>query len=113
MEGDELMPKWLITYHTITQESAEQGDYADSGFLMSGGHHVQVETEEDREAASFDSLKAALRYCSPVYDMGSSFESHPDTDYRTGADEYRSLQLPKGITAASRRRLKRVLGVRS
>jgi hypothetical protein len=107
------MPKWMVTYHTITQESAENGDYADSGYVMPGGMHVTVETEEDRAAARFDSLKQALCYCTPAVDEGRWFgEVDPDIDYRTGEDEYRQLHPPAGITKASYNRVKRMLGVR-
>lgn len=107
------MPKWTITYHTITQESAEAGDYADSGYIMPGGMQVDVETDEDREAVQFDSLKQALSHITPQENSGRWFSTvDPDIDYRTGEDEYRQLHPPSNITKSSYNRVKRVLRVR-
>jgi hypothetical protein len=121
------MPKWTVTYHTITQESAEHGDYADHGFVTSGGWHtphtVYMEdlahctTDYAREMHQshyvFDTLKEALDYVTPQEDAGRWFdEVDPNTNYRTGEDEYRQLHPPVNITSSSYKRLKRALGVR-
>lgn len=121
------MAKWTVTYHTITQESAEDGDFADHGFVTSGNWHTSTDTvmeelaacttEEEKtkvwESYRIDSLKEALNYVNPAEDSGRWFsEVDPDIDYRTGEDEYRSLHPPTNITKASYNRVKRVLGVR-
>ncbi len=101
-----------VTYETITEESAANGDVEDRGFIMSGGHHVDVANEADREACQM-SLREALRYVTPQENSGSCFsEVDGDLNYRTGEREYRSLHPPRNITPASYRRLVRLFKLR-
>lgn len=40
------MKAFRVTYDIVTSESAEQGDYAESGFVLPGGWHVDVTTPD-------------------------------------------------------------------
>ena len=94
-----------VTYDIVTPESAEQGDTAEAGFVQPGGWHT-----EDSEGMS---LRQAISLCGCLEDVGSWFvECDGRMDYRTGAEERRSLHPPRNVTPASYARLKRLLGVR-
>lgn len=101
-----------ITYEIVTPESAENGDAEERGYIMDGGMHVTIETEEDRQAAAY-SLREALSQLGCLEDCGRWFsESDDREDYQTGARERRDLHPPRNITPASYKRLKRVLKAR-
>lgn len=96
-----------VTYEIITPESAERGDFAEHGFMLPGGYRASAETSRDVSMT----LREALRLCSPQEDSGGGWFSEVDgrTDYRTGAEERRSLHPPRGISAASYDRLARLI----
>lgn len=94
-----------ITYSVVTPESAEDGDYADHGFLA--------------ENVSFRDAMDELRWYRGGYVEADSFPVHrprwftfvsADEDYATGARTSYSLHVPDHITEASRMRIARLLG---
>lgn len=100
-------PVFRVTYDVVTPESAEHGDVAERGFVLPGNWHASV--DDPGEAAM--SLREAVRLCYPQEDAGSWFaECDGRVDYRTGAEERRSLHPPRNITPASYARLARLLG---
>lgn len=111
--------RFRVTYDTVTEESAELGDYAESGFAAPGGWKFPVEDPGPHEVT----LKEAIGICGmyarsrgPIggfEDSGSWFSTiDADTNYRTGEDTRYNLHPPDTITGASYRRLARVLGTR-
>lgn len=101
------MSGFSITYEVITPESAEDGDIADSGFLV--------------EDVTFREAMDELRWYRGAYVEADSYATAPhrarwftfynaDEDYSTGAVTNYSLHLPKHITDASRMRIARLLG---
>jgi hypothetical protein len=104
------MKAFTVTYEIVTPESAEQGDFEDTGYVLPGGWHGAAETPEDREAVLMDLRSARSLVDGGLEDCGSWFsQMSSDTDYRTGAEERRSLHPPENITQASYARLKRLL----
>ena len=100
-------PVFHVTYDIVTPESAEHGDYAEAGFVQPGEWHVSA----DKGDESGMTLREAARLCYPQEDAGSWFaEVDGRVDYRTGAEERRSLHPPRNITAASYDRLAKLLG---
>ncbi len=102
------MNKFSVTYETITPESAEIGDCEDRGYI--------AEDVTLREAIGELNGAAVEPSCYPFdadypYTWFSTVDG--DTDYRTGAVEYRSLHLPKNLTPSTRARIARLLGVRT
>ena len=106
------MPKFTVTYEVVTPESAEHGDFAEIGFMQSGGWQHEISTVEmarDREALEFD-LRSAVNMIGCVEDSGSWFsEADGRVNYQTGAETRYSLHPPKNITASSYGRLARLL----
>jgi hypothetical protein len=109
--------KFHVTYDIITHESAEQGDYAESGFVTPGGwkYHALADGEFPDPIEEYEmTLREAARLVDGVHSNGdgSFYESDSRIDYQTGEHETRALHCPRNITRASLRRVARVLGVR-
>lgn len=101
--------KWRVTYEIVSYESAEQGDASERGFVQPGGWKVPADSDDDVNM----SLREALDLCDPQEDCGRWLtEVDGRTDYASGDNETRALHPPRGITAASYRRLCRLCGVR-
>jgi hypothetical protein len=104
------MMKFKVTYQTVTPESAEHGDFADSGFVTPGGGHYPVNDCGDMTIT----LREAMKLACPSCDCGGWFaeESEGRVNYRTGAVETRSIHPPMHITASSYLRVRRALGIK-
>lgn len=101
-------PVFFVTYDIVTPESAERRDYAEAGYVQPGGWHAPADGEEEVGMT----LREAMSLCSPQEDAGLWFaEADGRADYRTGAEERRSLHPPRNITAASYARLAKLLGL--
>jgi hypothetical protein len=99
------MNGFSITYDIVTPESAEDGDVADSGFLVEGvtfreamdelrwyrGGHVEADSYPVRNPRWFTFIAAS-------------------ENYATGEVTSYSLHIPEHITEASRQRIARLLG---
>lgn len=94
-----------ITYAIVTEESAEHGDYAESGFLYEGLDFKEAVQRFESERAG---LIEANEYpiISPRW-----FTAYVEQNPRTGDYREVSLHLPESVTPASRRRIARLLGV--
>ena len=108
--------RFTVTYETVTPESAEYGEYADTGHVMPGQWKYSSR-DDSLDHANQDytmSLREALNLASPDQDCGSWFTetSEGRCDYRTGEIEQRAIHPPHNITTASYDRLKRLLGAR-
>lgn len=93
-----------VTYDIVTPDSAEQGDYAESGYYSRGGwKHTDPSSWTLHEVVSEFGRNS-------LEDCGGSFATiDPDLNYRTGEDTSYTVHPPEGITPASYRRLKRIL----
>jgi hypothetical protein len=99
------MGKFRVTYEIITPESAEHGDAEERGYVLPGGWR----TDDDGEADM--TLRDAMRLAGPQEDAGGWWcEVDGRQNYRTGAEERRSIHPPRNITAASYARVSRILG---
>jgi hypothetical protein len=101
------MVTFRVTYDVVTPESAEQGDYAESGYYSRGGWK-----HEDESSWTLHEVVSQFGRNS-LEDNGRWFSStDSDTDYRTGEDTSYSVHPPRSITAASYARLRRILDYR-
>ncbi len=106
------MVRFNVTYEIYTQESAEQGDADERGFVGEGlrlrDAFEQVNQTRTCEVGGVTDIEAdewpvrASRWITIINGM----------EYRTGAQESRSLHIPDGVTPASRVRIARLMGVR-
>lgn len=108
------MGKWRVTYDVTTEESAENGDFAESGFAMPGGwRYPQTPGVPSRDDFGM-SLREAVRITGLGFeDGGRSFYSiNPRQDHVTGmssGDLTYAIHPPRTITPASYRRVARIL----
>lgn len=94
-------PMIAVTYDIVTPESAEQGDYAESGWIDEEGQDMTPDSYDREEGiTAVDKAVKFLKYEGAREPSTSHF--HPgvwyindehDTDYRTGAVESRSYHL--------------------
>ena len=101
------MPLFNVTYGIVTSESAELGDYAESGFLSRNValRDAIAEVQETRtnqcggvECVECDSSPAiAPRWITVTNGL----------EFMTGAQESRSLHIPASVTPSTARRIAR------
>lgn len=95
------MPGFNVTYSIVTPESAEDGDYAETGFIAE-----DVSLREAVEALGRYATEDAGRWiCNAEYGHGTR------SYWEEGREEERNLHPPKTITPASYARLCRLLQV--
>lgn len=93
-----------VTYDVVTDESAEHGDTAENGYFSRGGwKHTDPSDWTLHEVVSQFGRNS-------LENSGSWFSTtDPDLNYRTGDSTSYAIHPPRTITAASYRRLIRVL----
>ena len=102
-----MLSNWNVTFSTVTPESAEDGDYAETGFEFEGTSFRSAIACFGDVAESADSwpVDGSVRWFdSPIIQDRAHFEQ--------GHDRHLSLHIPAQITPSSRRRLARLLGLR-
>ncbi len=99
------MNKFNVTFETITPESSEHGDVESRGFVCEG---VGLREAIDALGCGGDGFEAN-EY--PVTDPRWITAYRMNEDYATGETENRSLHFPDNMTASSKIRVARMLGV--
>ena len=103
------MAKFSVTYEIVTQESAEYGEAEESGFIAEG---ISL-----REAVDLVKSTSTIS-CGGITNIEASdscigqsrwITVYNGMEFETGAHESRSLHIPDHITAASRRRIMRII----
>jgi hypothetical protein len=88
-------PRIAITYETITEESAAEGDVADRGWIDEEG--VEMEPDEDETLAEvtvkFLRDAGATEASSSFFHPGIWYTTYGEMSPRTGEDENRSYHL--------------------
>ena len=107
------MPQMFhVTYDIVTEESAEQGDTAENGYVHANGMKDSIDRVDNAADYAMD-LRTALRHCTPQWDSGTWFDQESQVeDYATNDHVSYSLHPPRGVTPSSYARLRRLLGVR-
>ena len=101
-----MLSNWNVTFSTVTPESAEDGDYAETGFELEGTDFRTAIACFGDCAESADSwpVDGSVRWFdSPIIQDRAHFE--------LGHERHLSLHIPEQITPSSRRRLARLLGL--
>lgn len=104
------MPKFNVTYEIVTDESAEQGDCEERGFIS---ENVSLRDALDDVSATRTSRCDGVISIEPsCSDTGQARWITVDNgmEFETGAYESRSLHIPAHVTVASRRRIARLMG---
>jgi len=115
--------RFRLTYEVVTEESAQEGDAAERGWLDLYGARSPVESEppamelrdavnrfrrESADSVSVEPDSIPMRFSPPRWISAAP----------TSCDEYGesvtvSLHIPEGVSGASRIRIARLLGVSS
>jgi hypothetical protein len=106
-----MRKRFHVTYEIVSHASAEHGDVEERGYAMPHGWKFELDTmsDEDIKTCALD-LRSAAGMVNYVQDCGRWFaEIDGDEDYKTGDVTFYSLHPPENITAASYRRLSKLL----
>lgn len=102
-------PLIKVTYSIVTPESAEDGDFAESGWEDEDGFDCTPDEFDVLEGLTAVDVASRLLLregvmepSSSFYQHGVWFSSYPETDYRTGESKTRSFYL-YGFTEAEGR----------
>lgn len=106
-------PLFSVTYEIVTPESAEDGEAAERGYIAENvSLRDAVKDFHATRTCHVDSREAIEADCSPMHRPRWVTVTN-GIEFLTGEQESRSIHFPERITAASARRLARLLGVRS
>lgn len=100
---------WNVTFQIVTEKSAETGDYAEEGYCLNYGTLREAVDCASSGKGQLGSLQVIEANECPVSNPRRISWIYGSNE--NGESETRSIHIPKGVTAASRVRLCRVLGV--
>ena len=107
-----VFKEFNVTYDIVTQESAEQGDVDESGFIAQGVNlRRAVEYVHETRTSRVGGVECIECDSSPC-DAPRWITVLNGMEYETGAQESRALHIPQGVTASSARRIARLVGAR-
>jgi len=99
-----------VTYEIVTPESAEQGDADECGFIGKGlSLRVAIEEIHNTRTSWVNGVESIECDSWPMMDPRWVTVTN-GTEYETGAQESRSLHMSDNLTAATRRRIARLVG---
>lgn len=112
-EAPKARPLFNVTYEIVTPESAEQGDVDERGYAAQDtDFRTAIRMVQETRTNRVSGVECVEPSCS---DIGSArwVTVQNGMEYETGAQESRSLHFPDQLTPATRKRICRLLGVRS
>jgi hypothetical protein len=96
-----------VTFQTVTEESAEIGDYEDQGIIAEGltlREAIKEANEtHDGHSLGIESIEASDTHTPQWVNINHS------PDLYTGVQETRSIHLPENITPSSKKRIFRLI----
>ena len=100
---------WAVTFTTVTPESAEEGDFDETGHVLEEGSFREALAAwwEDARGCHVEADTMPTNPCNPPR-WFTACAGEPD--YVTGAEREVSLHIPDDVTPASRLRLARLVG---
>jgi len=105
------MAKFNVTYEIVTPESAENSEADEIGFIAEGvSFREAVEEVQLTRTCDVDGIMGIEASDSRI-EAARWFTIYNGAEFETGARESLSLHVPDHVTAASRRRIARILGV--
>jgi hypothetical protein len=104
------MIAFSVTYDIYTQESIEAGETADDGFIcqnVSLRDAIAAVCETDNNTCERTNIESSDSRISHA----RWFTVYNSMDWISGDTEHRSLHIPESVTASSRKRIARLLGI--
>ena len=101
-----------VTYEIVTQESSEEGEAEESGFVIENATLREAVSELFDTRTSGCSGVESVEPSDSVVSYARWITVYNGMEYETGAHESRSLHIPDHVTAASRRRIARLCGIK-
>jgi len=101
-----------FTYEIITHESAEHGDFSESGFITAG-HWTFDADDYDRQEWKIGDLKSFVSFAQSlgIYSDGDSLRSvDADENYKTGEQTFYAMHIA-GCTPATLARIHKIFTV--
>lgn len=98
-----------VTYDIVTPESAEHGDYEESGFIAESVTLRDAITDlHETRTCKVDGVSAIEADSFPCTHP-SSVRVINGTEFETGAVESRAIHIPRTVSTASARRIARLV----
>jgi hypothetical protein len=95
--------KFNVTYSIVSQESAEQGDFSETGFI--------IESTDLRDAIkeTFKTRTCHVGGIESIERQDYSVSVQNSMEFLTGDYEERTLHIPRNVTPSSRKRILRLV----
>lgn len=104
---------FAVTFEIVTQESAENGDYEEIGYIDQNLNlRDAIEEVQKTRTNEVDGVQSIELDCSMI-DQARSITITNSMEYITGANESRTIHFPKNLTTSTKRRIAKILGVRN
>lgn len=102
-----------VTYEIVTEESAEQGDFEETGFVMEKASLREAfEAVFETRTAHCSGITGIDANCYPINPhFVSWFTVDNGMEFLTGARESRSFHFPDNLTASTKARILRLAGI--
>jgi hypothetical protein len=101
-----------FTYDVVTPESAEHGDFAESGFIAPGMWKYPDLEEYERNEWAIGDLAYLIKFAKSLgitcSDGGNFYSVDPDINFRTGESTTYGMHID-GVTDATVERIARLL----
>jgi len=98
-----------VTYEIVTEASAEHGEAEERGFIVEGASLRDALQAVCETRTSFVDGVECIEANDSGIDHARWITVYNGMEYETGAHESRSLHMPEHLTAATRRRIYRLL----
>jgi len=106
------MLKFNVTYEIVTPESAENGEAEETGFIAQDVSFREAFDMVRETRTSLCDGVVCIEGSDSCIDHARWFTVTNGMEFETGAHESRSLHVPDHVTAASRRRIARIMGIK-
>jgi hypothetical protein len=103
-ENKTMKAIFAVTFQTVTEESAETGDYEDQGFIAEG-LTLREAIKEASETHDGNSLEIENIEASSTDKNPRWISVYHAPDLHTGVQETRTIHLPATMTPSSKKRL--------
>ena len=103
---------YRVTYDIVTEESAEEGDTADSGYILeSAPLREAMQCVKATRTNQVDGVECIAAHSFAADGRVRFIEINNGPEFLTDSRESRTLHIPGTVTPASSRRIARLAGI--